>query len=155
MSLHSDTLFRFRANQSWLFLLNVACCGQATHTNLIVFGLPRPGSNPRSTTLDANTLVITPSTQLMIVWQLALNTMKRTKAQANCALQTDKICLSCYRENTTLNQSINTLSVSLQNCIFHNISYNLWNIFHPEENFSSTYCNKHPQYDTTGTSCRK
>jgi len=35
------------------------------------------------------------------------------------------------------------------------LPYNLLNIFHPEENFSSTYCNKHPQYDTTGTSGRK
>jgi hypothetical protein len=28
MSLHSDTLFRFRANQSLLFLLNAACLAE-------------------------------------------------------------------------------------------------------------------------------
>jgi hypothetical protein len=42
MSLHSDTLFWFRANQSLLFLLN-ATFGEAADTNFIVFGLTRPG----------------------------------------------------------------------------------------------------------------
>ena len=44
MSLHSDTLFCFRANQFLLFLLNAACL--ATNTNFIVFGLTRPGFEP-------------------------------------------------------------------------------------------------------------
>jgi hypothetical protein len=39
MSLHPDTLSRFRANQS---LFNVAC-GEAANTNVIVFSLTRPG----------------------------------------------------------------------------------------------------------------
>jgi hypothetical protein len=48
MSLHSDTLFWFRANQSLLFLLNAACVlnGEATNTNFIVFGLTRRGLDP-------------------------------------------------------------------------------------------------------------
>jgi hypothetical protein len=45
MSLHSDTLFWFRANQSLLFLLN-AYSREATNTNFIVFGLTRPGLEP-------------------------------------------------------------------------------------------------------------
>ena len=44
MSLHSDTLFSFRANQSLLFLLNAACLrGEATNNNFIVIGLTRAG----------------------------------------------------------------------------------------------------------------
>jgi hypothetical protein len=63
MSLHSDTLFWFRANQSLLLLIFVACLiGEATNNNCLVFGLtqaqthdlPRlwfdPSSNPWSTT---------------------------------------------------------------------------------------------------------
>jgi hypothetical protein len=45
MSLHSDTLSRFRANQSLLFLLNAAC-GEARNTNFIVFDLIRPELEP-------------------------------------------------------------------------------------------------------------
>jgi hypothetical protein len=41
MSLHSDTLFWFRANQSLLFLLNAVCLA-----DFIVFGLTRPGLEP-------------------------------------------------------------------------------------------------------------
>ena len=44
MSLHSDTLFSFRANQSLLFLLNGACLAEeATNTNFAVFDLTQPG----------------------------------------------------------------------------------------------------------------
>ena len=40
MSLHSDTLFWFRASKSLLFLLKVAClAGEATNNNFMVFGL--------------------------------------------------------------------------------------------------------------------
>jgi hypothetical protein len=42
MSLHSDTLFWFLANQSLLFLLNAACLAEEVeNTNFIVFGLTR------------------------------------------------------------------------------------------------------------------
>ena len=45
--IYSDTLSWFRANQSLLFLLNAACLtGEATNTNVIVFGLTRPGLEP-------------------------------------------------------------------------------------------------------------
>ena len=47
MSLHLDTLFWFRANQSLLFLPNAACLArEATDTNLIVFGLTLSGLEP-------------------------------------------------------------------------------------------------------------
>jgi hypothetical protein len=39
MSLHSDTLFWYHANQSLLLLLS----GEATKNYFIVFGLTRPG----------------------------------------------------------------------------------------------------------------
>ena len=50
MSLHSDTLSWFRANQS-AFQLICVLSGKATNTNCIVSGLTR--SNPLSTTLKA------------------------------------------------------------------------------------------------------
>jgi hypothetical protein len=44
MSLHSDILFWFRANQSLLFLLNAACLAEKqANTIFIVFGLTQPG----------------------------------------------------------------------------------------------------------------
>ena len=47
MSSQLDTLSWFRANQSLLFLLNVACLAEeATNTNFIVFGLTRSGFEP-------------------------------------------------------------------------------------------------------------
>jgi hypothetical protein len=47
MSLHLDTLFWFRANQSFFFLLNAACLAEKQQiTNFIVFDLTRPGLEP-------------------------------------------------------------------------------------------------------------
>ena len=47
MSPHSDTLFLFRANQSWLLLLKYCVLsGEATNTNFIVFGFTQPGLEP-------------------------------------------------------------------------------------------------------------
>ena len=48
MSLHSDTLFWFRANQSMLFLLYDACLHVAEKQQIpiLVFGLTRPGLEP-------------------------------------------------------------------------------------------------------------
>ena len=47
MSLHSDTLFWFRANQSLFFLLNAACLAEKQEIPIfIVFGLTRPGLEP-------------------------------------------------------------------------------------------------------------
>ena len=46
MSLHSDTLFWFRANQYLLFLLNAACLAEKQNINFIVFGLTRPRPEP-------------------------------------------------------------------------------------------------------------
>jgi hypothetical protein len=39
MSLHSDTLFWFRVNQSLNLLPNAACSGRVKYTNVIVWGL--------------------------------------------------------------------------------------------------------------------
>jgi hypothetical protein len=47
MSLHSDTLFWFRANQLLLFLLNAACLAEKQHIQIwIFFRLTRPGLEP-------------------------------------------------------------------------------------------------------------
>jgi hypothetical protein len=47
MSLHSNTLSWFRANQSLLFLLNAACLAEQQHIPIFLFfGLTRPGLEP-------------------------------------------------------------------------------------------------------------
>jgi hypothetical protein len=61
MSLHSDTLFWFRANQSLLFLLNAVCLAEKEQIpNLWSWVWPDRGSNLQSTALEASTLSITP-----------------------------------------------------------------------------------------------
>jgi hypothetical protein len=58
---HSDTLFWFRANQSLLFVLNAAFLAEKQHMPILLSMVwPDRGSNPWSTTLEANTLTITP-----------------------------------------------------------------------------------------------
>jgi hypothetical protein len=50
MTLHSDILFCFQANQSLLLLLNTVCLREETaNTNFIIFGLTPQGWNPQST----------------------------------------------------------------------------------------------------------
>jgi hypothetical protein len=60
MSLHSDTLFWFRANQSLLFLLNAACLAEKQQIP-ILYSLVWPdlGSNPQSIALETSSLTIT------------------------------------------------------------------------------------------------
>ena len=58
MSLHSDTLFWFRANQSLLFLLNVVCLAEKQQIPILVW--PDLGSNPRLNALEVSTLTIMP-----------------------------------------------------------------------------------------------
>ena len=62
MSSHSDTLSWFWANQS--FSLCCVLSGEATHSNIIVFGLTRSGLEPPSTAFQVSTLTITSSMQL-------------------------------------------------------------------------------------------
>ena len=59
MSLHSDTLFWFRAIQSLLLLLNDACLAETQHIP-ILYSLvwPDRGLNPQYIALDASTLTI-------------------------------------------------------------------------------------------------
>ena len=61
MSLHSDTLFWFWANQSLLFLLNAACLAEKQHIPIVKSLVwPNLDSNPRSTALETSTLTIMP-----------------------------------------------------------------------------------------------
>ena len=75
MSPHLDTLFRFRANQSLLFLPNAACLAEKQQIPILQSLVwPNRDSNPRSTTLEASTLTIAPSMQLKsTVWKELLN----------------------------------------------------------------------------------
>ena len=67
--LHSDTFFRFRADQSLLFLFNAAC-GEATHTNFIVFGLIQPGIEPTGTRIPPFPHLVPPTIMVWIfVWK--------------------------------------------------------------------------------------
>ena len=61
MSIHSETLFWFRANQSFLFLLNAACLAEKQHIPILYSMVwTDPGVNPRSAALDTSMLSITP-----------------------------------------------------------------------------------------------
>ena len=67
MSPHSDTLSWFRANQSLLFLLNVACLAEKQQIPILQSLVwPYWGLNTRSTALEASTLTITPPMWLFI-----------------------------------------------------------------------------------------
>jgi hypothetical protein len=63
MSLHSDTFFWFRANQSLLFLLNA---------NFIVISLTRPVLEPTKNALEASTLTITPPIRFWEIYEWIL-----------------------------------------------------------------------------------
>jgi hypothetical protein len=59
MSLHSDTLFWFWANQSLLLLLNAACLAEKQQIPILYsFVCLNLGSNPRSISLEASTLAL-------------------------------------------------------------------------------------------------
>ena len=80
----SDTLSWFRSNQSLLFLLNTACLAEKQQI-LILWSLiwPDRGSNPRTTTLEASTLTITPpmrtvQTKFIITVTVNVNKMATT-----------------------------------------------------------------------------
>jgi hypothetical protein len=61
MSLHSDTLYWFHANQSLLFLLNAAWLAEKQQIAISQFLFwPDRGSNPRSTKLEASMQTIMP-----------------------------------------------------------------------------------------------
>ena len=77
MMLHSDTLFWFRANQSLLLPLNAACLAEKQQISILKSLVwPDQGSNPRSTTLEASTLSITPTMQLRLFLKKSNKLMK-------------------------------------------------------------------------------
>ena len=60
MSLHSDTLFWFRANQSLLFLLNAAFLAEKQQIPILFYFVWQDRSSyPQSITLEASMLTIT------------------------------------------------------------------------------------------------
>ena len=60
MSLHSDALFWFRADQSLLFILNAACLAQKQQIPILYsFVWQDRSSYPQSIALEASTLTIT------------------------------------------------------------------------------------------------
>ena len=71
LSLHSDTLFWFRANKSLLFLLNAVCLAEKQQIP-ILYSLvwPDRGSIPWSTALEVSTLAIKPPMWFLIMSSL-------------------------------------------------------------------------------------
>jgi hypothetical protein len=66
VSLHSDTLSWFKANQSLLFLLNAACLAEKQQIPILQSSVWSDlWSNPWSTTLTESTLTLTP-----LMWSL-------------------------------------------------------------------------------------
>jgi hypothetical protein len=61
MSLHSDTLSRFRTNQSLLLFLNVASLAEKQQISILILWYdPTWTWNPISTALQTSTLIVTP-----------------------------------------------------------------------------------------------
>ena len=68
MSLNSYTLFWFRANPCFLFLLNAARLAEKQYIPILLSLVwPDRGSNPRSTALEVSTLTITSSMQFLLL----------------------------------------------------------------------------------------
>ena len=71
LSLHLDTVSWFWANQSLPFLLNATCLAEKQQIPILVFGLTRPGLEPKiymtCTILEASTLTIMPTIQFMYI----------------------------------------------------------------------------------------
>ena len=75
---HSDTLFRFRANKSLLFLLNTACLAEKQQMPMLLsFVWHDWGSNPRSVALKASMLTIRPLMRLICNWKQHRSYMKK------------------------------------------------------------------------------
>ena len=69
MSLHTDTLFWFGANQSLLFLLNAAYLAEEQQIpSSLSLVWPNRNSSPGSTATEASTLTITPQIRLICIW---------------------------------------------------------------------------------------
>ena len=102
MSLHSDTLFWFRANQSLLLLHNDVWLAEKQQIQ-VLYSLvwPDRGSNPWYTALEANTLTITPP-----MWLYNINAQTFFKESRNLigtailginkTLQTNKMNILMY-----------------------------------------------------------
>jgi hypothetical protein len=74
MSVHSDTLSWFRANQSLLFLFTAACLAEKQHIHIALpLVWPDRGSNPRSTIVEASTLTIKPQMWLKTTEEKEIN----------------------------------------------------------------------------------
>ena len=85
ISLHSDTLFWFRANQSLPFLVNDAYLAEKQQMPILESLVwPDRGSNPRPTTLEASTLTITPLMRLF--FSLAIHEHLRAFRLGSCHL---------------------------------------------------------------------
>jgi hypothetical protein len=77
MSLHSDTLYWFRANQSLFFLLNPACLAEKQQIQILAFGLTWSGLEPtiyRTQGEQANHY--TTDVVRDMIWRYELNSQK-------------------------------------------------------------------------------
>ena len=117
MSLHSDTLYWFRANQSLLFLRNAAWLAEKQQIPISVLGLTRSGLE-RSTALEVSTLTITPPMQcfrLMLPREYTLSQYDSSPPLTACTILViliDSSFVEQVEEYTCLNTDSSEILVS-------------------------------------------
>jgi len=87
MSLHSDTLYWFQANQSLLLLLNAAYLGEKQQIPILAFGLTQPGLEPtiyRTRGKQANHYTIDVVRDM--IWRYELNSQKYMQTFKNSTI---------------------------------------------------------------------
>jgi len=87
MSLHSDTLYWFQANQSLLLLLNAAYLGEKQQIPILAFGLTQPGLEPtiyRTQGEQANNYTIDVVRDM--IWRYELNSQKYMQTFKNSTI---------------------------------------------------------------------
>ena len=94
ISIYSNTLFWFQANQSLLFLLSAVCLAKKQQIPILMSLVWHDrGSNPRYTTFQASILTITPPMRFYYEWVICFPHIKKmvTKSIKNQDVCVDEV----------------------------------------------------------------